>query len=173
MALEIVAAIVAAFAMAGIALLLRKVTGQRLPRWIVPVFAGAGLLGFTVWSEYDWFSRVSSELPEGVIVVTAEKQSSPLRPWSYLAPMTTAFIAMDTTATIAHPDAPSLRLVRLYSIVRWQGATEGLMIVDCANSRQVLVTESVEVTTEGELTGGTWISAGSEDRVQSAACREI
>lgn len=173
MAIEILAAIVAAFAMAGIALMLRKLSGQRLPRWLVPVFAGLGLAGFTVWSEYDWFSRVSGELPEGVIVVAAEEQSSALRPWSFVVPMTTAFIAMDTGATIAHPDAPSLRLVRLYSIVRWRGATEGLMIVDCANARQVLVTEGVEVTPEGELTGATWTAAGPDDKVQTAACTEV
>lgn len=173
MAIEILAAIVAAIAMAGIAMMLRKLARQRLPRWIVPVFAGAGLLGFTVWSEYDWFSRVSGELPEGVIVVTAETQSSPLRPWSYLVPMTTAFIAMDTGATIAHPDAPALRLVRLYSIIRWRGATEGLMIVDCANSRQALVTDGLEFTPDGEITGGTWTAAGPDDRVQTAACMEV
>jgi hypothetical protein len=172
MALEILAAIVAAIAMAGIALMLRKLSGQRLPKWIIPVFAGAGLLGFTVWSEYDWFSRVSSELPPDVIVVTAEKESSPLRPWSYLAPMTTAFIAMDTAATIVHPDAPMLRLVRLYSIVRWRGATQGLMIVDCANARQVLVTDGVEVTPDGDLTGGTWLAAEPDDAIQQSACSE-
>lgn len=172
MAVEILAAIVAAVAMAGIGLMLRKLSGGRLPRWIVPVFAGLGLLGFTVWSEYDWFSRVSAQLPEGVIVVAAEESSSPLRPWSFVAPMTTAFIAMDTRATVAHPDAPSLRLVQLYSFVRWQNTSDGFMIVDCANARQVLVAEGVTVTPDGDLTGGTWTVAGPDDKVQTAACKE-
>jgi hypothetical protein len=172
MAIELIAAIVAAVAMAGIGLMLRKLSRGRLPKWIVPVFAGAGLLGFTVWSEYDWFSRVSGELPAGVVVVSTLSGPTPLRPWSYIAPMTTAFVAMDTGATVAHPDAPSLRLVRLYSFARWQGATEGLMVVDCAGTRQVMVTDAVQVTPDGQMTGGNWVAASAQDPIQQAACGE-
>lgn len=172
MALELIAAIVAAFAFAGIALALRKLSRGRLPKWIVPAAAGLGLLGFTVWSEYDWFSRVSAELPEGVIVVHAVPEASPLRPWSYLFPMTSAFVAMDTTATIPHPEAAGLRLVRLFSFARWRGVAEGLMIVDCAGGRQVMVTQGIAVTPEGELTGGDWVTPEDGDGIQQAACEE-
>jgi len=173
MAIEIVAAIVAAFALAGIAMMLRKLSRGRLPKWLVPVAAGAGLLAFTVWSEYNWFARVSGELPAGVIVVSAEGQSSPLRPWSFVIPVTTSFVAMDTTATAMHPDSTDLRLVRLFSIVRWQGADEGLMVVDCVGARQVMLTEGIVVTPEGELTGGEWITTGADDAIQVAACVEV
>jgi hypothetical protein len=80
MALELVAAIVAGVALSGIAMILRRLSGGRLPKWIVSVAAGAGLIGFTIWSEYDWFSSVSAELPEGVPVVWSEAQPMPLRP---------------------------------------------------------------------------------------------
>jgi hypothetical protein len=173
MALELIAAIVAAVGFAGIAMLLRKLTRQRLPKWIVPAAAGAGLLGFTVWSEYDWFSRVSGNLPGGVIVVHAEAGASPLRPWSYLFPMTTRFVAMDTGATVPHPEADMLRLVRLYNFVRWGGVTEGLMVVDCEGKRQVLVTEGVVVAPDGHMTGGTWVAAAPDDAIQMAACIEV
>ena len=172
MALELIAAIVAAIAMAGIAMMLRKLSRGRLPKWIVPLAAGAGLLGFTVWSEYDWFSRVAGELPAGVIVVSADAGASPLRPWSYLVPMTTSFVAMDTNATVAHPDAPTLRLARLFSFVRWQGASEGLMIVDCAGGRQVFLTAGILVTPTGEVTGGDWVIAGPDQPIHQAACGE-
>jgi hypothetical protein len=173
MALELIAAIVAAFGFAGIAMLLRKLTRQRLPKWIVPAAAGAGLLGFTVWSEYDWFSRVSGNLPEGVIVVHAEAEASPLRPWSYLFPMTTRFVAMDTGATVPHPEAETLRLVRLYNFIRWGGVREGFMVVDCEGRRQVLVTEGVVVSPDGQMTGGEWVAPGPDDAIQMAACTEV
>lgn len=172
MALELIAGIVAAIGMAGIAMLLRKLLGERLPKWIVPAAAAAGLLGFTVWSEYDWYARTSAELPERMVIVKADKAPSPLRPWSYIWPMTTQFMALDPAATMAHPDAPSLRVVSLYSVVRWQGATNAMMIVDCADARQVLLTAGVEVTADGQMTGGEWITPGPGDGIQQAACGE-
>jgi hypothetical protein len=173
MALELIAGIVAAIAFAGMALMLRKLTRQWLPAWIVPAAAGLGLLGFTVWSEYDWFSRVSGKLPEGVIVVHAEARASPLRPWSYLFPMTTRFVAMDAGATVPHPETDTLRLVRLYNFIRWGGVTEGFMIVDCEGKRQVLVTDSVVVSPDGQMTGGEWVAPGPDDAIQMAACTEV
>lgn len=173
MALELIAAIVAAIAFGGLAHLLRKLTRQRLPPWIVPAAAGLGLLGFTVWSEYDWFQRVSGKLPEGVVVVHAEAQASPLRPWSYLFPMTSRFVAMDTGATTLHPATDTLRLVRLYNFIRWGGMTEGFMVVDCDGTRQVLVTDGVVVTPDGRMTGGDWVSPGPDDAIQMAACTEV
>jgi hypothetical protein len=173
MALELIAAIVAAIGFAGIALLLRKLTRQRLPPWIVPAAAGLGLLGFTVWSEYDWFARVSGKLPEGVVVVHAAAEASPLRPWSYLFPMTTRFVAMDTGATVPHPEADTLRLVRLYNFIRWSGVTEGFMVVDCDGKRQVLVTDGVVVSPDGQMTGGDWVTPGPDDTIQMAACVEV
>ena len=172
MALELIAGIVAAIAMAGIAMFLRKLSGGRIAKWIVPAAAGVGLIGYTIQSEYTWFDRVSAKLPDRMVIVKAEKAPSPLRPWSYIWPMTTQFMSLDTAATMAHPDAPPLRVVSLYSTVRWQGATNAMMIVDCENARQVLVTAGVEVTPDGQMTGGEWITPGPGDGIQKAACGE-
>jgi hypothetical protein len=174
MALELIAAFVAAVAFAGIAHLLRRMSKQRLPSWIVPFAAGLGLIGFTVWGEYNWFSRVSATLPPGVVVVHAEPQSTPFRPWSYVFPLRTQFVAMDTTATIPHPEAASMRLVSLYSFVRWGGRPNvALMVVDCDGARQVMLTEGIAFTPDGQMTGGDWVSLGADDAIQMAACVEV
>ena len=47
MVFELIATIVAGFAGAGVALLLNKIFGGRLPRWIMPVAAGAAMLATT------------------------------------------------------------------------------------------------------------------------------
>jgi hypothetical protein len=171
MALELIAAIVCAFALAGIALLARKLSGNRLPKWLVSVAAGVGLIGFTIWSEYDWFSRVSGELPEGVEVVWHAEQAMPLRPWTYLAPITTKFVAMDRRAMAQHPNNADLRMARLYNFARWQPVVDGLMIFDCAGGRQVMVQDGVEITPDGQLNGAEWATPAADDAFQNAACR--
>lgn len=170
MALELIAAIVAAIVCASIAFALRRLSGGRLPKWIITAAGGAGLIGFTVWSEYDWFNRVSAELPAGVKVVWQSEAAMPLRPWTFLFPITTKFVAMDVAKIASHPNNPDLRLARLYNFGRWQTVKDALMVIDCAGGRQVLVTEGVEVTPDGLLQGADWVVPAADDGFQTAAC---
>lgn len=92
---HLVAAIFAGLAAAGIGLLLRTVSGKRLPRWIVPVFAGLGMLAYQIHHEYSWFSYKQLQLPESSRVVAIEKGEAFWRPWTYFYPMTIAFEVVD------------------------------------------------------------------------------
>lgn len=171
MALEFFAAIVAAVALGGMAHLLRRLTGQRLPKWLVTVAAAAGLIGTTIFLEYDWFSRVSAELPAGVQVVWKSEEVMGLRPWTMVAPITTRFVAMDTRAIVQHPNNGTLRMAKLFNFARWRPVSNALMVVDCAQNRQVLVTEGVQITEDGILQGADWVSASEGDGFQAAACK--
>jgi hypothetical protein len=173
MGLELIAALIAGFMLGSIAWIIRRWTGERLPKWSVPFAAGLGLIGFTVWSEYDWFDRVGAQLPEGVEIVWAEPQSMPLRPWTYAAPIVTQFVAFDRREMIRHPERPELVTGKLYSFRRWGGTETALIVVDCALGRQVMVTETVQIGDDGVLTGGDWATPLSGDRTQQAACREV
>jgi hypothetical protein len=172
MALELIAAIVAAVALAGIAHLARRLSGYRLPRWLVPFAGGLGLIGFTVWSEYDWFNRVSAELPPGVEVVWTESGANPMRPWTYLAPMTTRFVALDRRDIARHPVKTELRLAHIYNFARWKPTEDAMMVFDCAANRQVLLTEAVTLDEDGTLRGSDWVETTSDDAFHEAACRE-
>lgn len=172
MALELIAAIVAAIALGGLAHLLRRFSGYRLPKWIVPAAGGLGLIGFTVWSEYDWFGRVSTELPAGVEVVWTEEGGHPLRPWTYIAPMTTRFVALDRREIARHPANQDLRLAHVYSFARWKPTEDAMMVFDCAQDRQVLLTETTKLDEAGTLTGADWVVVEPQDAFQKAACRE-
>ena len=48
---------------AGIALLLRKLTRNKLPKWIVPLFGGLGMLGYQIFYEYSWFEHQLQRQP--------------------------------------------------------------------------------------------------------------
>ncbi|TGD43489.1 hypothetical protein EEB11_08745 [Pseudotabrizicola sediminis] len=170
MAFELLAALIAAVAFGAMVHLLRRVTGSILPRWTVMAAAAAGLIGTTIWLEYDWFNRVSAELPDGVRVVWHAEEVMALRPWTMITPITTRFVAMDTRDIAQHPNNADLRMAKLFNFARWQPMTDALMVFDCAQRRQVLVAEGVAISADGSLQGAEWVSATDGDGFQAAAC---
>jgi hypothetical protein len=170
MGLELLAAIITATAFWGIAHLAWRLSGRRLPRWLMPAAAALGLIGYTVWSEYSWFGRVSSELPPGVEVAWSETAANGLRPWTFLFPLTTRFVALDTREMAAHPANAALRLAPVYDIARWTPPRDGMMVFDCAAGRQVLLTDQVTIDDQGMLSGADWVVPGPEDGFQTLAC---
>ena len=52
-----VATIFSGLGAAGIALGIRALTRKKAPKWIIPVFAGVGMLAYLVHGEYNWFEH--------------------------------------------------------------------------------------------------------------------
>lgn len=168
---ELIAAMVAGVALAGIAMALRWASRGLLPKWLVPVAAGIGILGYGVWSEYSWFSRATADQPDGVIIAWHNAESAPWRPWSYLAPVVTRFTAVDTRTTQRHPDFPDQRIVDILLAGRWQSSGVVKVVFDCAGYRRAdLVGGSVAIGQNGEITDANWIDLKSDDAVLHAAC---
>lgn len=172
MGLELLAAIISAVTFGGMAHLVWRLTGRRLPRWIVPAAAALGLIGFTIWSEYSWFGRVSSKLPAGVEVVWSETRVNGLRPWTHLFPLTTRFIALDTREMAVHPGNAALRTAPIYEIERWTPPRDAMMVFDCAARRQLPLTAQVRIDDQGILSGADWIEVGPDDAFQKKACEK-
>lgn len=76
MFLELIATFIAGFAAAGVMMLVNRMSGGRLPRWLVPVVAGLAMIGTTIASEYNWFDRTRGTLPNGFEVVTFVETSA-------------------------------------------------------------------------------------------------
>lgn len=98
---HLIAAVFAALGAAGIGLLLRMASGNRLPKWIIPVFAGLGILGYQIHYEYSWLDHKLEQLPPTARVVQTEQDSMPWRPWTYLYPLTVAFSVVDQSSMVA------------------------------------------------------------------------
>ncbi|MCG6657646.1 hypothetical protein HOP52_07705 [Halomonas campisalis] len=97
---HLIAAGFAGLGAAGIGLLLRFLSRKRLPRWIIPVSAGLGVLGYQIHYEYTWFSHKQLQLPDSAEVVSREAGGAIWRPWTYAFPMTTAFSVVDQDSLI-------------------------------------------------------------------------
>lgn len=171
MALELIGSLIVAAVFGLMAWAFRRWVPAS-PKWLIPVSAGIGLIGTTVFLEYDWFTRVSAELPPGFEVVNAEATSNPMRPWTYLAPITTSFTAIDTAKKARHPSVATLVTAPVYGFARWQNPQNTLIVFDCAAKRRTPVVTGMQIDEAGVLTGGEWVASETGDELQEAACRE-
>lgn len=164
-------AIVAGFAGAGVMMLVNRVTGRRLPGWSALVAAGAAMLGMTVYLEYDWFDRRSAQLPDGVEVVWHNADRQLWRPWTYVFPLTTRFIAMDVENVGTNEAQPDMRLVDLMFAQRWTPDRLSKALFDCAGGRSAQISAETEFGPDGTVEGVDWSPVGPEDPVIQNACR--
>ncbi|OOR91042.1 hypothetical protein B0181_03665 [Moraxella caviae] len=156
---ELIATAVAGFAAAGVALSLRLVV-KKLPRWIVPVAAGLGMMAFQIHSEYSWFEHTTSRLPADTQVVASVETPAFYKPWSYYRAPILHFVAVDT-ASVAAGDTPDVKRAQLYFFERRQAAQHLPVLVDCQNGLQ------------GDLTSGAvqWGKTAYTDKLVAVVCQ--
>uniref|UniRef100_A0A7C1T4D4 Uncharacterized protein n=1 Tax=Agrobacterium albertimagni TaxID=147266 RepID=A0A7C1T4D4_9HYPH len=170
MLFELIAAVVTGVALAGVAMLLRWMSRGLLPKWIVPAMAGLGMLSYSIWSEYSWFDRMNIALP-GIAVSWKNQQTAFWRPWSYIEPVTTRFIALDVRGAKRHPNQPGLVMVDVLLVSRWQPVTPVKVVYDCQNAQRAdLVTPDINIADDGSLQGAEWSKVAPDDAALKIAC---
>ncbi len=92
----LIAIAIAGLGAAGIAMLLRKLSGNRLPKWIIPALGGLGMLSYQIYYEYTWFEHQLQRQPAESVLVASENGEVLWRPWTLFWPMTTAFTVLDS-----------------------------------------------------------------------------
>lgn len=128
---HLIATFIAGLGAAGIALLLRKLSGNRLPRGITPTLAGLAMLAFQLVSEYQWFSHQQQRLPANLQVVMTVAESTPWRPWSYLWPQVTRFMAADRASISRNQLDTDVLLVDLYLFAPFSPTVPVKQLLNC------------------------------------------
>ncbi len=172
MFVELIATILAGVGGAGVALLLNKISGKRLPRWITPVFAGLAMLGVTISNEYSWYGRTSGSLPEGLVVAETVENKALYRPWTYAFPYVDRFVAIDQVNTRTHENHPGLVLADLYFFGRWSSVHKLPVLADCPGGKRAALADAIDFTDDGTVTGADWVKAPEGDAVLRALCGE-
>ncbi|WP_350334566.1 hypothetical protein [Coralliovum pocilloporae] len=167
---ELIAAFAGGLAGAGILMLLRNLSGGRLPRWLVPVAAGLAMIGVTVANEYGWYSRTSASLPEGVVVARTVEDRAIWRPWSYVIPFVSRFIAVDTASVRTNEALPGQRIVDLLVMGRWAPPRRLRAVFDCNDGKRADLVDGVEFGADGALVGAVWYETGLDEPVTAVAC---
>ena len=166
---ELIAAFAAGFLGAGLALVAGWLSGGRLPRWLMPVMAGVGMIGYAIWSEYTWFDRTAAAMPPGVEVTFVNEVSAFWRPWTYALPVVDRFAAVDTASIRTNPDVPDARIADMLFAQRWMPNRLVPVMFDCAGGRHAPLA-TVTFTPDGGIGEGLWSRAGPDDAALSAAC---
>lgn len=167
---ELIATVFAGLGAAGIALLLRKLTKNRAPRWLIPVFAGTAMLGFQIQSEYTWYQHTASRLPAGVVVIKKIEQQTAWRPWSYLYPQTLRFIAADVANASANNLNPQVKLVDLYFFERRAQARRVPQVVHCLQYAQADFSAQLQIPEGSVAVDANWKKLSSDDPLIRALC---
>ena len=170
MFIELIATVFAGIACAGIALILNIATGRRLPKWILPVAAGLGMIGMTISNEYTWFDRTAERLPDGVQIALTVQEQSWLRPWTKVFPYTKRFVAVDTATARKNENLPNQRLVDLYFFGRWSPVNQAPMLFDCAAARSALLIDGAGFSGDGTVIDADWQAMPAGDPILKLVC---
>ncbi len=170
MTLELLGAIVAGIALLGVVLFVNRVLLRNyFGRWLYTAAAAAGMLGFSLWSEYSWPSRALAAQP--ALVAAAHNEHSVFyRPWTFIWPQQTQLITVNTAMMDRHAQNPDLVMTQIVLVARWRPLQSVLAIFDCAANASVAVEEGVRLTPEGALEGGTWTELEASDPVLRTVC---
>jgi hypothetical protein len=172
MYVDIITIIAAGFAAAGVALILNHLSKRRLPRWIIPAFAGAGMIAMSLTNEYRWYPRTLTLLPEGYAVVSTVDYSAPFSPWTYLVPYVNRFAAVDVAGAQRNANLPALRLTNVVFFHRWQPVQFRTALFDCEQGRSALLEGDVTFNEDGSIRVPRWDQTGLEDPATALVCQE-
>ena len=170
MFLELIAAVFAGIACAGIVMILNIATGRRLPRWLIPIAAGAGMIGLTVSNEYTWFDRTAANLPDGLEIATTVEEQGWLRPWTQIWPYTKRFAAVDTGTMRTNPALPDQRLADVYFFGRWSPVNQAPILFDCAAARSALLIDGADFAADGTVSNADWQAMPADDPILALVC---
>ncbi|SMO46680.1 hypothetical protein [Ruegeria faecimaris] len=170
MFLELIGTIFAGVALAGIVMVINKLTGGRLPRWSAPVAAGIGMIGMTINSEYSWFDRTRDTLPDGLIIIQEVESRALYRPWTYAMPFVDRFAAIDTLSVRTNDQVPEQRLVELYFFGRWAPVSKLPVAVDCDKNQRANLADGAEFGDNGQLLNADWVTGSTNDPIIEATC---
>ncbi|MGM0769476.1 MAG: hypothetical protein ACQEV6_15750 [Pseudomonadota bacterium] len=161
-----VATIFSGLGAAGLALGIRALTHKKAPKWIIPVFAGAGMLGYLVYMEYNWFEHKQTQLPEEAVVVSTEKYGAPWRPWTYVVPQVTAFTVLDTDSVVRDNLGHNVVRFNLYRFEQsyTDAVSHKMYLLNC-DTRELVPFDRSNQPDLGELR-----TLSGEDRLLKATC---
>lgn len=170
----LIAAVFAGLAGAGIGMGLRKFSGGRLPKGIMPVCAGAAMLASTFAMEYAWFPNNLDDLPADAVVLSTREVQAFYQPWTYVTPWVRGFIAFSPGDTVETANGSNIFVIQAHVRERWQPAIIRPALVDCTQMARADIAADTTFTDAGMPEGVTWTQSDAPgDAVATPVCDAI
>jgi len=156
---------------ASVAFVLMRLTKGWLPRYVIPIAAGASMIAYNIWNEYTWFQRTSAALPPSFVVAeVAPPSSTPFSPWTYVFGRIQSFKVLDKRSVRTNPKRPGFAIVELYRFERLTPPQKINRIIDCAGHQSAEITAKTKVDRDGFPTNVTWAPLGAHSRLLQLVC---
>lgn len=168
---ELIATVCAGVGAAGVALLLIKLSRQRLPRYLTPVFAGVAMIAFQIYNEYQWFDHQKSLLPQGVKVVMTASDKKVWQPWTYLLPQTNRFMAADFAKTTVNQLNPDIVLLDLYLFAQRSPAIPVKQLIHCKAGKRADFSLDMPIPTPDSALDDRWFDLPKDSAFLQACQR--
>lgn len=170
MVFDLIATVFAGVALGGIILFLKRNLHVPISGWVIPAAAGAAMIAFAIWSEYSWFKRDLSSRPEGTIVVWKSEKSAFWRPWTYFAPITDRYRALDTSS-LESPTPNTPMVGQMILAERWQKTIVVRSAFDCKTSTWTSALDGAVFSANGRVVSDVWHEMANDDPLNIAACQ--
>lgn len=167
----LLAAIFAGLAGVGIGMALRKLSGNRLPKGILPVSAGIAMIATTVAQEYAWFPNNLDDLPPDAVVLSTREQQAIYQPWTYIRPWIRGFIAFAPGETVETVENSDVFVIQAHIRERWQPEMIRPVVVDCVRYMRFDVDPGTTFDDLGRPEGASPTGRGDEDPVIASVCQ--
>ena len=170
MLLGLVGTLVLGIAIGGILTAAYRFSGRRLPKWIIPVGAGLGMIVFHAWNEYTWFARTAAGLPPNVQVGQTYTVSNAIQPWTLVFPRIDWFSAVDLGSVRPIGEAPGYRLAQVHLVTRYSPVGTTRQLFDCNEPRRVTVGPETEFDENGLPKNPNWQALPEDDPLLEKVC---
>lgn len=160
---EWIATIFAGMGAAGIMLGLRFIF-KKMPKWLIPAGAGAGMLFFQIYSEYTWYGHTRSLLPQKMVVIAEIADTAPYKPWTYVQPQILKFVAVDTAKTLSFDNVVQ---ANLYFFERRMSARTWPVLIDCETRLQA----NIKGASNNTPVADKWYAGDYTGKIADAVCR--
>jgi len=166
----LVTAVFAGLTGAGVGLALRHLSRKRLPKGIIPVAAGLGMITATIALEYGWYENVLDTMATDTVVISERQQQAWYQPWTYARPWVRGFVSFSPSETVETADGSGILAVQIRLQERWQPEVVRPILVDCENARRASLTPQTEFDDDGRPIAADWFEAGRSDPIIEAVC---
>lgn len=119
--LHLIAVFISGICLGGMAYLLRKLSRNRLPSWIVPVSASLAMFGYLAFYDYSWFghkTRLVQATQPNALIFDEKRGRSFFKPWSFVNPAVSSFMIFDGQAKTEVQNGSLIAEYFLYEFIK-------------------------------------------------------